>query len=218
MRITAVLVLVLIASVPAVAQITLEGHTTIKRTSPNVIIQDTSSGSTFLIAARPTASFFGTFTNSNFGIRVGNVDLIRLTTGQRVGIGTVSPISRLHVKGDVRVQNGSFIDDGTFLNVPDYVFEDDYPLMPIDELARFVGRERHLPNVPSAEDIEANGIRLGEFSMSLLEKVEELTLYVLQQQEQYAALQAEHRGLRQEFSELRAAVASGETIPSDPRQ
>lgn len=171
--------------------ILLEGHVDVARVFPNVTIADTSSGSAFLIATRPTASFFGTFSNSNFGIRVNNTDLMRFTTALRVGIGTASPISKLHVLGDIRVQNGSFIDDGTNLNVPDYVFEDGYNLMPIDQLARFIATENHLPNVPTEEEVHRNGVDLGAFQMRLLEKIEELTLYTLQQQEQIDQLLAE---------------------------
>jgi hypothetical protein len=106
-----------------------------------------------------------------------------------VGIGTAGPESKLHVVGDVRVSGGSFIDDGTVLNVPDYVFEEDYHLMPLDELAAYIAREKHLPNVPSQDEIHRDGLNLSQFHMRLLEKVEELTLYTLAQQEQLDAQQ-----------------------------
>lgn len=108
-----------------------------------------------------------------------------------VGIGTTAPSSKLHVNGgDVRVSGGSFIDDGETLIPPDYVFEPDYELMPLEELAAFVRAEKHLPNVPKAAEIRASGLNLSQFQMRLLEKIEELTLYTLAQQEQIAALAA----------------------------
>ena len=111
-----------------------------------------------------------------------------------VGIGTSNPTSRLHVNGDIRITGGSFIDDNVTL-APDYVFEPDYELMPLDELAAFVRTEKHLPNVPKAAEIRASGLNLSQFQMRLLEKIEELTLYTLAQQEQIAALAAKVEAL-----------------------
>ena len=72
--------------------------------------------------------------------------------------------------------------NATTLNVPDYVFEPDYELMPIGELDRFVRREKHLPRVPAAADVEAaESVNMTEMQMRLLEKVEELTLYIIEQ-------------------------------------
>ena len=105
------------------------------------------------------------------------------------GIGTSSPQSKLHVSGgDIRVTGGSFIDDGTTLNVPDYVFEEPYTLMSLADLREFIRQEGHLPNVPSADDVRRDGLNLSQFQMKLLEKVEELTLYALVQDEQIQAL------------------------------
>ena len=111
-----------------------------------------------------------------------------------VGIGRTDPQDRLEVfGGNIRVTGGSFIDDGMTLNVPDYVFEEDYPLMSLLDLRAFIAREKHLPNVPSAEDIKRDGLNLSQFQMRLLEKIEELTLYILAQQEQIEGLKTQVR-------------------------
>ena len=66
---------------------------------------------------------------------------------------------------------------------PDYVFEDDYPLMSLKDLATFIEQNKHLPNVPSEDDIrEAGVLNHSKFQMTLLEKIEELVLYTLDQQ------------------------------------
>ncbi len=70
-------------------------------------------------------------------------------------------------------------------NWPDYVFDQEYDLMPLDEVNEFIKEKNHLPGVPSAAEVsEENGFHLGEMNRVLLEKVEELTLYILQQQEE----------------------------------
>ncbi len=65
-------------------------------------------------------------------------------------------------------------------NLPDYVFAPDYKLMPLDELEKAIQTQRHLPNMPSAQEVAQNGMNLVEMQKRLLEKVEELTLYVIQ--------------------------------------
>jgi hypothetical protein len=111
-----------------------------------------------------------------------------------VGIGTTAPSSLLHVNGgDIRVTGGSFIDDGVALSMPDYVFEAEYGLPTLEELREFVEREKHLPNVPSAEEVRRDGLNLSRFQ---LEKIEELTLYTLQQEDRIGRLEAELQRLR----------------------
>jgi hypothetical protein len=72
----------------------------------------------------------------------------------------------------------------------DYVFEPDYELMPLDELREFVKANKHLPNVPSTADIAANGLNVQHFQGRLLEKIEELALHTLAQQELIETLTA----------------------------
>lgn len=65
-------------------------------------------------------------------------------------------------------------------NWPDYVFQNSYKLMPLPALQSFVQKNGHLPNVPSAAEVKRDGIAVGEMNKKLMEKVEELTLYILQ--------------------------------------
>ena len=66
---------------------------------------------------------------------------------------------------------------------PDYVFSQNYELMPINELREYIKMNNRLPNMPSAKVVEENGLDVGETSRILVEKIEELTLYILEQQQ-----------------------------------
>jgi len=87
---------------------------------------------------------------------------------------------------EVKVQNA--------LCWPDYVFNKDYNLLPLVELEQFISENQHLPNVPSAAEVEANGIELGKMNAVLLQKVEELTLYIIQMEKRLAELESTKGG------------------------
>jgi hypothetical protein len=72
---------------------------------------------------------------------------------------------------------------------PDYVFKSDYKLKSLEEVKAHIQEKGHLPNVPSANEVEENGILLGNMNKVLLEKIEELTLYILQQEERIKKLE-----------------------------
>ncbi|MFK8038787.1 MAG: hypothetical protein AB8B74_10890 [Crocinitomicaceae bacterium] len=74
---------------------------------------------------------------------------------------------------------------------PDFVFTSNYGLMPINEVETFINKNKHLPNVPSAATVQESGINLGEMDAILLQKIEELTLYMIDQNKKIQALQAE---------------------------
>lgn len=78
----------------------------------------------------------------------------------------------------------------TLNNIPDYVFAPEYNLMPLSELRTYIQTERHLPNIPAAVEMEAAPVDLGEMNRLLLEKVEELTLYVLDLEERLDTLES----------------------------
>jgi hypothetical protein len=84
------------------------------------------------------------------------------------------------------------------VNPPDFVFLPDYDLIPLDELEMFIGKNSHLPGIPSAKEIIDNqGFELGKMQMLLLQKTEELTLYIIQQQKLIEALSEEVRILKE---------------------
>ena len=85
----------------------------------------------------------------------------------------------LVVTGNCTEQNGA---------CADYVFEEDYNLRALDDLSKYIATNKHLPNVPRAQEIQDNGVNLAHFSGRLLEKIEELTLYTLQQEETIQSL------------------------------
>ena len=105
-----------------------------------------------------------------------------------VGVGTsnVPDGYKLAVHGkivteEVLVQN--------FADWPDYVFKEDYDLMNLKELKQYIETHKHLPNVPSETEVYAKGIELGEMQKTLMEKIEELTLYILQQEDRIQKLE-----------------------------
>jgi hypothetical protein len=76
----------------------------------------------------------------------------------------------------------------TMGDFPDYVFNNDYKLKSINDLEEYINDNHHLPNIPSAADVKKDGLDLGDTQARLLEKVEELTLYVIDLQKQIADL------------------------------
>ncbi len=102
-----------------------------------------------------------------------------------VGIGTASPDSKLTVRGKIHTQE---ITIDLSVPAPDYVFATDYKLLTIEEVQKYIKEKGHLPNIPSAKEMETNGVELGRINMKLLEKIEELTLYVIQQNKEINTL------------------------------
>jgi hypothetical protein len=72
----------------------------------------------------------------------------------------------------------------------DYVFDKSYKLRPLHEVEKYITENKHLPEVPSAEEVKANGLNMGEMNTLLMKKVEELTLYIISQQKQIDELKS----------------------------
>ena len=76
---------------------------------------------------------------------------------------------------------------------PDYVFADNYKLSSLVEIEKFINLHKHLPNIPSAVEVEKNGIEVGDMQKKIIEKIEELTLYIIQLEKQVAELKKEKK-------------------------
>jgi hypothetical protein len=113
----------------------------------------------------------GKYKNNNYVYMVRN--------DGRVGIGNLSQSQITHkltVDGGIKAEE--IVVDAVGA---DFVFEDDYDLMSLDQVESFVEENNHLPGVESAESMQKNGLEMGEFQIKLLQKVEELTLYAIEQ-------------------------------------
>ena len=104
---------------------------------------------------------------------------VRIRSNGNVGIGVTNPTQKLQVAGmvystEVKVEVAA----GTG---PDYVFEPDYELRSLPETQAYITEKKHLPEIPSAREMEAEGIDLGEMNLLLLKKIEELTLHLIDQ-------------------------------------
>ena len=93
-----------------------------------------------------------------------------------VGIGTMTPDAKLAVNGVVHSKEVKVDLTGW----SDFVFEDDYPLPTLEEVEQHIKEKGHLKDIPSAKEVEENGVFLGEMDARLLQKIEELTLYVIE--------------------------------------
>jgi hypothetical protein len=117
-----------------------------------------------------------------------------------VGIGTTAPDEKLTVKGKIHTQEVRVDMAGPL--VPDYVFSNDYKLKTLQEVEAYIKQNNHLSEIPSAEEIEKNGLMLAEMNMSLLKKIEEMTLYMIEQNKEINAQSKEIAALKNGFERL----------------
>lgn len=193
---------------------------------PGLIVFDTDesnyyfyNGSEWNIFGK-TNHFWGSSDEENiFNINVGNV-----------AIGDSTAQEKLHVFGNIKITDTGNGDGKLFIgtfpadednehsllvngsgimtelkirlieNWPDYVFSSDYQIMSIRQLADFIDKNKHLPGIPSAQEVkQAEGVNVGDLQKKMLEKIEELTLYIID-------LKEENESLKAELGELKARL------------
>ncbi|PXX95176.1 hypothetical protein DF185_22620 [Marinifilum breve] len=101
-----------------------------------------------------------------------------------IGIGTISPDYKLDVNGTIRTRELKVDMQGA-----DFVFEDDYNLRSLNDLEEFIHSNKHLPDVAPAKEMQENGVNQSEMNQKLLQKIEELTLYILKQEKRINQLE-----------------------------
>lgn len=123
----------------------------------------------------------------------GGSERVRIHPNGNVGIGTTLPEYKLEVEGSLRAEEIIVSTEGA-----DFVFNEGYKLMPIGEVEAFIRKHGHLPAIPSAEQMQTDGVGVSELQTKLLQKVEELTLYVIELKKENDALKTQMSELLQE--------------------
>ena len=121
----------------------------------------------------------------------GTMHASKIIATTNVGIGTATPNYMLDVNGTIRA-NEIIVNSGS----ADFVFDEDYNLRSLSEVHRFIQEHKHLPEIQSAEQMEKNGVSVNELQIQLLQKIEELTLYLIQQEQTIQGLQQQVEQLK----------------------
>ncbi len=129
------------------------------------------------LSGNASTDFIGTCNAYDFVMYANGAEGMRIKTNGNVGIGTTNPdpAYKLSVNGSIRAKK-VVVEIGW----SDYVFNKDYKLMSIEELDKFVSINNHLPNIPSGKEIEEKGLDIGGVQAKQMEKIEEMTLYIIQ--------------------------------------
>lgn len=122
-------------------------------------------------------------TSTASGYQSSNIRMSIRSDGN-VGIGIDNPEYKLEVNGTVRATTFSAVTPPW----SDFVFEDNYKLKNLDEVETFIKNNKHLPDIPSEKELQENGLDLPSMDSKLLQKIEELTLYLIEQNKEIREL------------------------------
>lgn len=168
-----------------------------------IAAMETSSGNNnrIIIGASATEAYIQQLYSTNarpltFKI---NDEKMRIDVSGNVGIGTTNPTQKLSVNGTVRAKEVIVETAGW----SDFVFADNYALQPLAEVEQHIKEYKHLPGLPSAEQVAETGIGVGEMQAKLLAKIEELTLHQIEQEKRLNEQAAQIDLLKRENSQLR---------------
>jgi hypothetical protein len=155
-------------------------------------------------------AFFKYGLNDLLAIGTRNADLdftaIQISRGSlntvfngNVGIGVVNPINKLAVNGTIHCKEVKVDMTGW----PDFVFKKEYNLPTLEQVEKHIAEKGHLENIPSEEEVLKNGINLGEINAKLLQKIEELTLYMIEMKKENENIKKENAEMKKDISMLK---------------
>ena len=148
---------------------------------------EVSDNVTFSISGGLTGTSGNNFLFMTQAGGVAPVEAMRISHAGNVGIGTLQPLEKLSVNGNIKAKKVIV----SLIGWPDYVFEPAYPLAPLSEIEQYIKKNKRLPGIPSAVEVGEKGISVGDTQALLLKKIEELTIYIIQQQKQIDELKTQ---------------------------
>lgn len=149
-----------------------------------------SNGGDFIISNNPNNQtgriVLRTYQNSNIEMITNSLTRMIIDGSGNVAMGSdfTNPNYKLEVKGSIRAYE-VLVQTGW----SDYVFDKNYQLRSLSDVEKYIAQNKHLPDVPSAAEVETNGVQVGQMDSILIKKVEELTLYIIDQNKQIQELQ-----------------------------
>jgi len=156
------------------------------------------------IATGGDTSFIGTVDTNRLAFRTHNIERMSILGDGTIGIGTKD------TKGYALAVNGKAIFTKVVVKSysawPDYVFRKDFHLPGLPELERYVREHQHLPGIASEQEVNAGGVDVSEQEAALLKKVEELTLYLIEQNKKLEAQQNALKVQQKEIDALKALI------------
>lgn len=147
----------------------------------------------------------GTKDNNAFSIGTSDTERLRINSNGQVGIGTGNSglgDHRLAVEGSIGAREIKVTAPGQ--GWPDYVFKAGYNLPTLEEVDSYIAKNNHLPEIPSEAEVKENGINLGEMDAKLLQKIEELTLYMIDMNKRVGQLEQDNGALKSEIRVLKS--------------
>jgi len=128
--------------------------------------------------------------------------LASMTNDGKFGLGVTNPTDKMEVNGKIRAQEIKV----EMANWPDYVFKKDYQLPTLEETESQIKLNGHLPGIPSAAEVKANGIEVGEMNAKLLKKIEELTLHLILKDKELAKERSINKDQEERLSKLESII------------
>jgi len=173
-------------------------------TTPDPLTIQQQNGSVGVNINNPLAKLHiraGGATNASSSFLVSNSsnsDMFRILDNGNIGIGTSNPQSTLAVNGIITSQKVKVTQTGW----PDYVFDRTYRLPSLRELEDYISLHKHLPGIVSEEEVRKDGVDLGDNQAAMVKKIEELTLYLIQQNKELQELKALNKKLEDQNTRL----------------
>ncbi|QXP58410.1 hypothetical protein [Olleya sp. HaHaR_3_96] len=157
---------------------------------------------------------FSSYSSSDLSLKTNGTQRLTINneTGN-VGIGTIAPDEKLTIKGKIHTEE---VKVDLSVSGPDYVFEKyfngksklnpSYKMLTLQEIESYAKANNHLPNVPSSREMQEDGIHLKEMNLKLLQKIEELTLYAIEQQKELDLQKENNNTLESRLEKIEAFI------------